>query len=41
MPDEIIVKAFESIGMIKVDILKDDFTMAAKGYKAIYDSLPA
>jgi hypothetical protein len=28
-------------GQIKVDILKDDVTLAAKGYKAIYDSLPA
>jgi hypothetical protein len=28
-------------GLIKVEILKDDFTMAMKGYKAIYDSLPA
>ena len=28
-------------GLIKVEILKDDFTMAVKGYKAIYDSLPA
>jgi hypothetical protein len=28
-------------GLIKVDILKDEFTMAVKGYKAIYDSLPA
>jgi hypothetical protein len=28
-------------GQIKVDILKDEITLAAKGYKAIYDSLPA
>ena len=28
-------------GQIKVDILKDDVTLAAKGYKAIYDSMPA
>jgi hypothetical protein len=28
-------------GLIKIEILKDEFTMAVKGYKAIYDSLPA
>jgi len=27
-------------GLIKVEILKDDFTMMVKGYKAIYDTLP-
>lgn len=27
-------------GLIKVDLLKDDFTLAVKGYKAIYDALP-
>lgn len=27
-------------GQIVVNILKDDFTMAVKGYKAIYDALP-
>ncbi len=28
-------------GQVKVEILKDEFTMAVKGYKSIYDSLPA
>jgi uncharacterized membrane protein len=40
---DVLAKAQEmrKSGLIKVDILKDDFTMAMKGYKAIYDSLPA
>lgn len=28
-------------GQITAEILKDEFTMAVKGYKSIYDSLPA
>jgi len=27
-------------GLIKVEILKDEFTMAVKDYRSIYDSLP-
>jgi hypothetical protein len=40
---DVLAKAQEmrKAGLIKVEILKDDFTMAVKGYKAIYDSLPA
>ncbi len=40
---DVLAKAQElrKSGQIKVDILKDEFTMAVKGYKAIYDSLPA
>jgi hypothetical protein len=40
---DVLVKAQEMrrSGLIKVEILKDDFTMTMKGYKAIYDSLPA
>lgn len=40
---DVLAKAQEmrKAGLIKVDILKDDFTMVVKGYKAIYDSLPA
>jgi hypothetical protein len=40
---DVLAKAQEmrKSGLIKVEILKDDFTMAMKGYKAIYDSLPA
>jgi hypothetical protein len=40
---DVLAKAQEmrKSGLIKVEILKDEFTMAVKGYKAIYDSLPA
>ena|SRR3989338_4458685 len=40
---DVLAKAREirKSGLIKVEILKDDLTMAAKGYKAIYDALPA
>lgn len=40
---DVLAKAQEmrKSGLIKVEILKDDFTMAMKGYKAIYDSLLA
>jgi hypothetical protein len=40
---DVLAKAQEmrKSGLIKVEILKDDFIMAMKGYKAIYDSLPA
>ena len=39
---DVLAKAQEmrKSGLIKVEILKDEFTMAVKGYKAIYDSLP-
>jgi hypothetical protein len=33
-------QAMRRSGQIVVNILKDDFTMAVKGYNAIYDSLP-
>jgi hypothetical protein len=40
---DVLAKAQEmrKSGLIKVEILKDEFTMAVMGYKAIYDSLPA
>jgi hypothetical protein len=40
---DVLAKAQEmrKSGLIKVEILKDEFTMAVKGYKTIYDSLPA
>jgi len=39
---DVLAKAQEmrKSGLIKVEILKDEFTMAVKGYKSIYDSLP-
>jgi hypothetical protein len=39
---DVLAKAREmrKAGQITVGILKDDFTMAVKGYRAIYDSLP-
>jgi hypothetical protein len=39
---DVLAKAQEmrKSGLIKIEILKDEFTMAVKGYKAIYDSLP-
>ncbi|MBN2102252.1 MAG: hypothetical protein JW716_05275 [Candidatus Aenigmarchaeota archaeon] len=39
---DILAKAQEmrKSGLIEIEILKDEFTMALKGYKAIYDSLP-
>ena len=40
---DVLTKAQEmrKSGLIKVEILKDEFTMAVKGYKSIYDALPA
>ena len=40
---DVLAKAQEmrKSGLIRVEILKDEFTMAVKGYKSIYDSLPA
>ncbi len=39
---DVVAKAQEmrNAGLIKVEVLKDEFTMAVKGYKSIYDSLP-